>query len=337
MKISILDQVPVMSGSTAREALNDAVTLAQHAEKWGYERIWFSEHHGGESLASSAPEIIVAQVAAKTEKIRVGTGGIMMMHYSPLKISETFKTLEAFHPGRIDLGLGRAPGGDRNAIMALSQGKLPLLNNMYEKAGTIQNLLLDETPKEDLYSTTKSIPTIEEVPSMWLLGSSGDSARNAAQMGMGYSYAQFFSGKMNREAFDQYNENFVSSSFMQKKNISVAFYALACPTEAEAQYYALPYMIFQMKLARGQRLGKFLTPQEAAEYPLTEMEKMMIEKISQGHLIGTPQQIHDRLKTFQDEFQFDEAMLVTITHPQEIRLRSYQLLAKEILSVSNEK
>ena len=331
MKLSILDQVPVISGSNARQALDDAVLLAQHAEKLGYERIWFSEHHGGESLASSAPEIIVAQVAAKTEKIRVGTGGIMMMHYSPLKIAEVFKTLEAFHPGRIDLGLGRAPGGDRNAIFALSQGKLPLLDDMYEKAEIIQDLLIDKVPSQDLYAVTKAVPTLEEVPAMWLLGSSGDSALKAAQMGMGYSYAQFFSGQMNKEAFEMYNHHFKASEFMPEKHISVAFYALACPTEEEAHYYALPYMIFQMKLARGQRLGKFLTPQEAAEYPLSELEKMMIEKIQQGHLIGTPQQIHQRLKAYQDEFHFDEAMLVTITHPQEIRLQSYELLAKEIL------
>ena len=248
MDLSILDQVPVSIAGSARESLENAVSLAQLAEELGYRRIWFSEHHGATNLASSAPEIIVAHIAAKTESIHVGTGGIMMMHYSPLKIAETFRTLEVLHPGRIDLGLGRAPGGDRNAIFALSQGKAPNLSNLYDKVEVIQHLLLDEQPQYEVYQHTAATPESETIPAMWLLGSSGDSAMQAATKGMGYSYAQFFSGKLNPEAFEIYNTRFKPSRFMQKKKLSVAFYVMVCETKEEADYYSLPYLISRMNL-----------------------------------------------------------------------------------------
>ena len=136
MDLSILDQIPIFKNESAKQALDNAVSLAQQGEKYGYKRVWYAEHHGGESLASSAPEIVIGQVAAKTNHINVGSGGIMMMHYSPLKIAEVFKTLAAFYPGRIDLGLGRAPGGDRHAIFALSEGRAPQLDNLYNKIDT---------------------------------------------------------------------------------------------------------------------------------------------------------------------------------------------------------
>lgn len=330
MKLSILDQIPVIRGNNGKGALENAVELAKHGDKYGYERIWFAEHHGSQSLASSAPEIVTAHVASQTKRIKVGTGGIMMMHYSPLKIAETFKTLEAFNPGRIDLGLGRAPGGDHHGIMALSQGRAPQLDNLYEKIEIIQDLLTDQLPANTLYQPTVAVPEIEETPEMWLLGSSGDSALQAARMGMGYSFAQFFSGNMNKEAFEIYNSRFEPSVFMPERKISVAFFALAAGTEEEAKYYELPYAINKMKFARGQLMEKYLTAEEAANYPLTEMDKIILEKVKEAHLIGTAEQIQTRLEAFQAEYTFDEAMIITIAD-QEARLNSYRLLADQII------
>ncbi|MDE1549035.1 LLM class flavin-dependent oxidoreductase [Jeotgalibaca caeni] len=331
MELSILDQIPILGNQTGRMALQNAVELAQHGEKYGYQRMWFAEHHGAETLASSAPEIVIGQVAAQTEKIRVGSGGIMMMHYSPLKIAETFKTLEAFHPNRIDLGLGRAPGGDRNSIFALSQGKVPSLDGLYEKIDTIKSLLEDQLPKEEIYQATRAVPIIDTVPEMWLLGSSGDSAFQAAQKGIGYSFAQFFSGHMNKEAFEIYRSRFVPSAFMPEKKISVAFYALACENEEEARFYELPYAISKMHLARGKRMERFLTPEEAVDFPMTEMDRIVLANVREGHLVGTPKQIHTKLQEYQEEYSFEEAMIITITHPQKVRLESYRLLAEEVL------
>lgn len=329
MELSILDQVPVFTNQTPKQALEAAVDLAQHAEKWEYKRIWYSEHHGGDSLASSAPEIIASQVAAKTERIRVGTGGVMMMHYSPLKIAEVFRTMENFAPGRIDLGIGRAPGGNRNAILALSEGRAPLLDNLYGKLKTIKDMMEGKVPEDDLYWYTKPVPDIDTLPQMWLLGSSGDSALHAGRMGLGYSFAQFFSGKMDKEVFEVYKSSFNPSSFMPKPQISVAFFVLACETEEEARYYELPYAVNKMRLMRGQPLTPYPTPEEAAAMTFTETEKMTLAKLSESHLIGTPAQVMDQLESLQEGYGFHEAMLVTIASPHEKRLESYRLLAQE--------
>lgn len=329
MDLSILDQVPVSTSGSARESLENAVSLAQLAEELGYRRIWFSEHHGATNLASSAPEIIVAHVASKTNTIHVGTGGIMMMHYSPLKIVETFKTLEVLHPGRIDLGVGRAPGGDRNAIFALSQGKAPNLTSLYDKIDVMQDLLLDKQPQYEVYQHTPATPESETVPAMWLLGSSGDSAMQAATKGMGYSYAQFFSGKLNPEAFEIYNVNFKPSPFMEKKKLSVAFYAMVCETKEEAEYYSLPYLISRMNLMRGLPMGKMLTPEEAANQSFSEMDRLFLKKVREGLLIGTPESVATELREYGERYQIDEAMIVTFADPQEVRQQSYRYLAQE--------
>lgn len=329
MELSILDQVPVFTNETAKQALEHAVDLAQHAERWGYERIWYSEHHGGTSLASSAPEIIAVQVAACTEHIRVGTGGVMMMHYSPLKLAEVFRTMENFAPGRIDAGFGRAPGGDRNSILALSQGRAPHFDNLYGKLKTIKDLLEGELPDEELYQYTLPIPEMETIPQMWLLGSSGDSALQAGRMGLGYSFAQFFSGQMKKDVFEVYKHSFEPSVFMPEPKLSVAFFAVVAETEEEARYLELPYAINKMQLIRGRRLTPYLTPEEAAAMPFDEMERLTLAKISESHLVGTAGQVMDQLESFQKEYGFDEAMIVTIASPHEKRLNSYRLLAEE--------
>lgn len=329
MELSILDQVPISTVSNSREALGNAVSLAQAAESYGYSRIWFSEHHGAPNLASSAPEIVTAHVAAKTNTINVGTGGIMMMHYSPLKIAEIFNTLETFHPGRIDLGLGRAPGGDRNAIFALSQGKAPSLNNLYDKIEIIQDLLLGKQPQYEIYQQTLATPQTETIPSMWLLGSSGDSAMEAAKRGMGYAYAQFFSGKMSLEAFQNYNNHFIPSPFMPEKKLLVTFYAMVCDTQEEADFYTLPYLISKMSLMRGQPMRRMLTPEEAAVYTLSEVDRIIIEKLKEGLLCGTANKVATELREYAQKYQIDEAMIVTFADPQAVRLNSYRLLAAE--------
>ncbi len=181
---------------------NKAEELAMLADELGYSRFWMAEHHGTNGYASSAPEITIARLAAKTKNIRIGTGGIMMMHYSPLKMAEVFKTLSAFSPGRIDFGVGRAPGGDRNAMYALSEGRQPLLDNMYGKLDTTLKLINDEIPEDRLYNKTIATPSGIDLPEAWLLGSSGNSALEAARMGVGYSFAQFFMGGMTKEILE---------------------------------------------------------------------------------------------------------------------------------------
>ncbi|WP_035054762.1 MsnO8 family LLM class oxidoreductase [Carnobacterium pleistocenium] len=331
MKLSVLDQAPITSGNTAVDALAKAEELAVLADELGYTRMWMAEHHGTNGFASSAPEIVAAHLATKTKNIRIGTGGVMMMHYSPLKLAEIFKTLSAFSPGRIDFGVGRAPGGDNNSIYALSEGRQPMLDNMYEKFDTALKLMNDEVPEDRLYNRTIATPSQIQLPESWLLGSSGSSARKAAQMGVGYSFAQFFMGGMTKEIFDEYRINFQPSAFMEKPTINVAYLVTTAETRDEAEYEAKPQDIARLLMGRG-RMGQLMTPEEAQNYPLTEIDKLTIQQGRKLHLVGTPKEIAEKLREDQAQYGFDEAMICSITHSQEKRLNVYRLLAKELLN-----
>ncbi|WP_028273260.1 LLM class flavin-dependent oxidoreductase [Atopococcus tabaci] len=331
MRLSVLDQAPITRGNTGQGALEKAVELAQVTEELGYYRLWMAEHHGSDAFASSAPEIVTAYLAAKTEKIRLGTGGTMMMHYSPLKMAEVFKTLSALAPGRIDYGVGRAPGGDHNAIYALSQGATPELDHLYEKLDVALELIKDEVPDDPLYNKTIASPEGIQLPEAWLLGSSGNSAIQAGRMGLGYSFAQFFMlGAMRKEIFELYRSNFQPSEFMEKPEISVAYLVTVAETKEEAEFQAKPQDIARIHLAQG-RMEPLMTPEEAQEYPLTEAEKVGIQQNREIHLVGTAKEVADKLRQDQEVYGFQEAMICSIAHSQEQRLNTYKLLAKELL------
>lgn len=329
MRLSVLDQAPITVGNTAVGALKKAEELAILADDLGYHRMWMAEHHGAGTIASSAPEVIAAHLAAKTNKLRIGTGGVMMMHYSPLKLAEVFKTLSAFSPGRIDFGVGRAPGGDNYSMYALSEGRQPMLNNMYEKLAITLQLLNDEVPEDSLYNRTIATPSNIVLPEAWLLGSTGNSAVQAGRLGVGYSFAQFFQGGMTKEIFNSYRNNFQPSALMDKPEINVTYMVTVAETKEEAEYEALPQDISRLSLMRGQ-LRQTLTPEEAQNYPLTEMDRMTIQENRKIHLVGTAKEVATILQEEQQQYGFDEAMICSIPHSQEKRLNVYRLLAKEL-------
>lgn len=331
MKLSVLDQAPVTKGNLAPDALQKAVELAVVAEELGYERIWMAEHHNTNGFASSAPEITVSYIAAKTNRIRVGTGGTMMMHYSPYKMAEVFKSLSALAPGRIDFGAGRAPGGDHAAIYALSEGRHPDVYHLYEKLEHTLQMINDEQPEPSIYKRVIASPHEVVLPEAWLLGSSGNSAVQAGKMGLGYSYAQFFNGSMSRAVFDAYRDNFEPSSYMEKSEVIVSYMATVAETKEEAEYEGRSHDIARLLFMRGQIDRLRLTPEAAKDYPLTEMDKMWLEETRNQHLIGTPKEVADFLLKEQQTYGFDEAMICSIPHSQEARLNVYRLLAKELL------
>ncbi|KGX86684.1 LLM class flavin-dependent oxidoreductase [Pontibacillus litoralis] len=332
MKLSILDQARITSGNTAVQALKNAEELAMLADELGYHRMWMAEHHGMDVVASSAPEITIAHLAAKTKNLRVGTGGTMVMHYSPLKLAEVFKTLSAYAPNRIDFGVGRAPGGDGNAIYAMSEGKEPQMHNMYEKIEQALQYMKDEVPAKSPYNKTIAMPSQIALPEAWLLGSSGNSAIQAGRMGIGYSFAQFFNGSMTHDILDSYRNNFKPSAFLEKPNILVTYMVTVAETKEEAEFEGLPYDISQLWLMRGM-IKPSLTPEEAQTYPLSEIERMQIREFRkrQLHFVGDVQEVSAQLRKEQAIYGFDEAMLMTVPHSQEKRLNSYRLLAKELL------
>ena len=331
MRLSVLDQAPITKGNKAPDALKKAEELAILAEELGYYRMWMAEHDNTDAYASSAPEITAAHLAAKTSRIRIGTGGVMMMHYSPLKLAEVFKTLSSLSPGRIDFGVGRAPGGDNYSIYALSEGRPPKVDQLYEKLDNALRLINDELPLDELYQRTLATPYQVELPEAWLLGSTGNSARQAGEMGIGYSFAQFFNGDMSKGLFDIYKQNFMPSPFMQKPEIMVSYMVTVAETKEEAEYEAKPQDISRLMLQKG-RIGKLISPEEAKDFPLSEMDQMMIqEQRKKLHLVGTPEEVAEQIREEKELYGFDEAMIVSIPHSQEKRLDVYRLLAKQLL------
>jgi luciferase family oxidoreductase group 1 len=330
MKLSILDQVPITKGNKATDALKKAEELAILGDDLGYHRMWLAEHHSTNTLASAAPEIIAAHLAAKTKRIRIGTGGVMMMHYSPLKLAEVFKTLSAFSPGRIDFGVGRAPGGDNYSVYALSEGRQPMVHNLYEKLDTALQLINDEIADDPIYRQTIATPYQVTLPEAWLLGSTGNSAREAGRRGVGYSYAQFFTGEMEKDVLDLYKQSFEASDFMEKPNINVCYMVTTAETKEEADFEALPQDIWRLEFMRGKNM-QVLTPEEAQNYPLTEMDKMNIQENRNLHIVGDVKEVAAYLQKQQEEYEFDETMVISITHSQEKRLNVYKLLAEELL------
>ena len=330
MKLSILDQVPISKGMTSSEALANSVQLAQLGDKLGYERMWFAEHHNTTSIASSAPEVTAAYIAAKTERIRVGTGGIMMMHYSPLKVAEVFKTLAALAPGRIDFGAGRAPGGDMAAMTALASGRRPDLTEQYDKLEIILRLMNEQRTGDAVYDNVVAVPFKVQLPEAWLLGSSGQSARQAGQNGVGYSFAQFFNGQMSKAIFDAYRNSFKPSYYMQTPNIITTYAVSVAETAEEAEYYSMPMQISRLNLMRG-RFLPVMSAEEANDYHLTEMDKMLLEENRHLMLIGSAEDVATQILEEQTLYGFDEAMINSNLFSLEQRMNSYTLLAKQLI------
>jgi luciferase family oxidoreductase, group 1 len=332
MKIGILDQAPIAKGNTPTGALRNAVETAVLADELGYHRMWMAEHHNLRTLASSAPEITASFLAAKTKRIRIGTGGVMMMHYAPYKLAEVFKTLSALAPGRIDFGVGRAPGGDHRSTQALAVGRPYIPTDLYDKLHTILELLNDKAVEDSLHDEIVTTPTDVVLPEAWLLGSTGNSAIRTGRMGVGYSFAQFFNGEMSKEIFDTYKRNFMPSAFMEKPVISVTYAVTVADTVEEAEFNALPVDLGRLFLMKG-RLQQQLTPEEARDYALTEMDRSFIQSNRDRglHLVGTPSDIADQLRADQAKYGFDEVMIVASGPSQEIRLRSLRMLAGVLL------
>lgn len=329
MKLGILDQIPHPAHLTSTETMQQTVHLAQLADQLGYHRFWLAEHHNSPLMLSSAPEISIAHIAAKTNRIRVGSGGVMAMHYAALKIAEVFNTLAALSPNRIDLGIGRAPGGDHATMRAMAQGQRVFSNDQYDKIQAVLDLMNGKTSALHEYNTVTVTPANVQLPEAWLLGSTGNSAIKAGELGMGYAFAQFFNGQGSRTIFDAYRHHFKPSDFMEKPEIKVTYAATVAATADEAKYRAKPIDLFRIGLMTG-KMRPILTAEEAANVPLTEMERMMIEQNRHLHLVGTAEQVAAHLLADKETFGFEEAM-INANHPNvNHRVDTYTLLAQAL-------
>ena len=327
LRLSVLDQSPVRPGATARQALQETTQLAQLADRLGYTRFWVSEHHNTTTLAGSAPEVLLAHLGAHTSRIRLGSGGVMLPHYSPLKVAENFKLLEALHPGRIDLGLGRAPGADRLTAYALNPNNQFKEEAFIEQLVDLQAYLRDERTPETIHEQVQAIPKIDTQPALWLLSSSGQSGLFAAQLGMAFSFAQFINPSGGPAAVRHYRQQFRPSPELAAPQANVALFVLCADTEEKANALAKAMYIQLLRFEQGIR-GPYPTAAETAAYVFSPEEQARLTYHKGRVVSGTPAQLHAHLTRIAAAYEVDELTIVTITADFADRLRSYELLAE---------
>lgn len=321
--LSVLDLAPVAAGTLASEAVRRTVDLARLAEQLGFERYWFAEHHSMPSVASSAPEILIAHVAAATQRIRVGSGGIMLPNHAPLRMAEIFQTLAALYPGRIDFGVGRAPGADQNATRALRAA------GGEGFAGQLSDLLAFSRggfPAAHPFHAVRAQPQDAPFPPIWILGSSGASARMAGNAGMGYSFASHFSPTPAAPAFAAYRDHFQPSAEFPAPHTILGVAVVCAETEAEAEYLAATMDLAWLRIRRGEFLP-LPSPEEALAYPYSEMERVAVQQYRAMTIVGTPHTVRERITAMTRECGANEVMIVSNLHSHSARLRSYQLVA----------
>ncbi|MBX3553886.1 MAG: LLM class flavin-dependent oxidoreductase [Pseudolabrys sp.] len=326
--ISFLDLTPIERGSTSAEALRNSTALAQLAERLGYHRIWYAEHHNTTGLASSAPEILIAHIGAHTEQIRLGSGGVMLPNHAPLMVAERFKVLEALYPGRIDLGLGRAPGTDQITSYALRRRQG--ISEEDDFLDRFQELVLLETrafPAGHPFQNVRAMPADVPLPPIWLLGSSDYSARLAAQIGAGFSFAAHFSDLDPAIPMRLYRESFKPSARMQKPQAILAMAVICADSDADADRFASAADLHFVRRAKGEYLP-LASPEEAAAYPYTAIDRERIAHNRRRLIVGGPKAVHERLSAAIAATQADELMITTMVHDHEARKRSYALLAE---------
>ncbi|WP_078553706.1 LLM class flavin-dependent oxidoreductase [Bacillus alkalicellulosilyticus] len=330
MKISILDQAPITDNETAYEALHHAVRLAQLGEKYGYTRYWIAEHHNLPGLACPAPEVMLPYIGAQTKEIRIGSGAILLPFYKTFKVAEVFNLLATLFPNRIDLGIGRAPGGSAETTNALSDHFLKQVWNMPDAVKELLQFLEDSFPTGHKYEKVTASPFPTSAPVPWILGTSKKSGILAGQLGVPYAFGQFMSENDGVEIIKQYFDSYRSLRENQKPEVIVTVSAICAETTERANELALSTTIGALQKENGSRRNGLPSREEAMEYKLTEMEKGKIERMRKNIVTGNPHELIEKLKQIQKTYQANEIMVVTHTHSASDRLRSYQLLGEEI-------
>jgi luciferase family oxidoreductase group 1 len=326
--LSVLDQSPIRAGGTPAQALAETVALAQACERWGYQRYWLAEHHSSEGLAGTAPEVLIARVAAATSAMRIGSGGVMLSHYSALKVAESFRVLEALYPGRIDLGIGRAPGSDFRTAMALQAGPGALgIEQFPNQVRDTLAFLVDQLPEGHPFMGIHAQPRGPGVPEPWLLGSSDGSASIAAYFGTAFSFAHFITDEGGPQIMQAYRDHFRPSRWRDRPEGSIGVAVMCAETEDEANRLALSRDLSRLRLEQG-RMGPTPTVEEAEAYPYTEQERARIAYNRRRQMIGSPSQVKEKLLELGALYGVGEFVAVPICYDFAARLRSYELLAE---------
>ncbi|OAK71000.1 LLM class flavin-dependent oxidoreductase [Lederbergia galactosidilytica] len=330
MRISILDQSPISSNQSAQDALYESMNLAQAGEKFGYTRYWIAEHHDLPGLACPAPEIMLGFIGAHTSKIRIGSGATLLPHYKPYKVAETFNLLATLFPNRIDIGIGRAPGGSAEATNALSDNFLQQVYKMPDLLDDLLHFLHHDFPENHEFAKVTASPVPPVPPETWLLGTSRKSAALAAKNGLAYAFGQFMSEENGAEIIQQYMDAFESKKTGQLPQALLTVSTVCAETSEKAEEVALSWLIWQLQAEKGKRQ---LVPsiEEAKKYELTDQEKEKLHILKQNMIIGNPQEVGAALHRLRTKYETEELMILTITHSPQERINSYRLIAEEVL------
>jgi luciferase family oxidoreductase group 1 len=321
--LSVLDLATVATGSSPAQALRETTMLAEESERLGYQRFWVAEHHAIASVASSAPAVLIAHLANATTTIRVGSGGVMLPNHAPLIIAEQFATLEALHPGRIDLGLGRAPGTDHITARALRRdGDLTANRFPDDVVELIRYLLPSDHPVHPA-----PVPGSGYLPEVWLLGSSTFSAQLAGMLGLPFSFAYHFAPALLDHAVESYRSNFKASLLLEQPHLMIAASVLCAGPDQEAQRLALPSALNILQRSTG-RMGPLPSVEDASAYVFSPAEQALIDETMASHFIGDPDTVHKGLSSLIERTGSDELMISTRTHSYQARVNSYTLLAR---------
>ncbi len=320
LALSVLDQSLARSADQASAALQETLQMARWCEQLGYTRFWVSEHHAFPTVAGSAPEVLLAAIGAATQSIRIGSGGIMLPHYSPYKIAEVFSLLSSLYPGRIDLGIGRAPGADMPTATALAGGRRPRFEDFPQLSAELAHYLWEE------HTQPVVSPRPQEKIPLWMLGSSADSAVLAAERGLPYNLGLFINPQADSRLIGHYKKHFRPSALQAEPYAILALSVFCADSEERARLLQLTYDINLLRFFSGQSDGRSLTPEEVANYPIGPQEEAFIASRVPGRATGTPAQVRARLEYLAELHQADEIMAVSNMYYCEDRKRCFELL-----------
>lgn len=327
LTLSILDQLPIREGGHPQDPINEAITLAKRAEQWGYHRYWTAQFHSTVSFTSAAPELVACRLAAETNTLRVGAGGILLSNNSPYLVAEQFKMLETFFPGRIDLGIGRVPGGDAATHAACLYGS-PLGTEVFEqKIIDLKHFMAGEPPLNPAWATVKATPVTDNYPQLWSLGSGGGSAVLAARHGLALSFAHFINPYIYADVIAEYRRTFQPSVFYPQPVANVCVYAICCDTEAEAIRQRASRDLWWAEVFQGMD-PPYRSVEQGVAYPYNAalLEKLAIKR--DAVIVGTPEQVKAQIEAVAAAAQVNEVMVQTMCFDFSVRLRSFELIAQ---------
>jgi luciferase family oxidoreductase group 1 len=321
--LSILNLATIDDGTSPSQALRESIEVAELGEALGFKRHWFAEHHGMPSIATSSPEILISHIAQRTESMRIGSGGIMLPNHTPIQVAERFHTLESLYPDRVDLGIGRAPGSDSATMRAVRPYDS---SNYSDQLQELMALSSGDFAPGHPFSGVSVMPDDVELPPIWLLSSSGGTAKLAGKLGVGYSFATHFSPSPVKPAIDTYLEHFEPSDRFPEPHVILAVSALCAPTDDEADFLAGSLDLSHLRRMQG-NLAPLPPPEEAAEYDYSVAERQAVRKNRKQHFIGEPETVREQLEELVERTGADELMVTCLTHGQDNRTRSFELLA----------